>query len=361
MMNTSRMDSSWPADTSWMKGTTIPDEATADATIADTIETDAVWWKSAEPFHYEGTGVRNRVCVMLIHGFTGNPGDCLRIGRYLNQAGYAVHAIRLPGHGSTPEEMSATRWEDWWRHTLACYDAIVSTEGIPDAAVPPRLNAADCIAAHGGSASRSSYAAAPRIVIPAGFSMGGLLALKLSLVRPVPAVVSLAAPVFLRDRRAWLAGLARYVKPYVHKPPLIPEYMAMERCAYARMPLACVASLYKHIRLMKRQLKDVRVPLFIGQGTADRTVRPESASYIYEAVSSPIKVLRFYPGMSHAVLADAGRDQVFWDVLRFVGEVTEKICGLSVEERAEVLGYGREAGVGPDAGYASDNGCVSGV
>ena len=61
-------------------------------------------------------------------------------------------AIRLPGHGTTPEEMRETRWEDWWNHTLASYDLLAE-------------------------------AATGAEIIPVGYSMGGLLAIKLSLVR----------------------------------------------------------------------------------------------------------------------------------------------------------------------------------
>jgi len=258
-------------------------------------------WKSTEPFYLEGSGSRRRVSIMLIHGFTGNPGDCRRLGRHLHHEGYTVQAIRLPGHGTTPEAMKETRWEDWWQHTLERYDELVEV-------TPSKL------------------------VIPVGFSMGGLLALKLSLHRPVAGVVSLAAPIYLQDRRVWLAGLVKHVKPYIHKQPAISEYLAMERCAYAKTPLACVESLNKHIRIMKRRLAEVRAPLFIGQGLTDRTVRPESAGYIYRTVSSKHKLLRYYPDSSHAILADVRRDEVYRDVAQFVYDVM-----------AEASAYGREA------------------
>src|SRR5688572_17767016 len=39
---------------------------------------------------------------LLLHGFTGSPWDMRPLGERLSERGYAVRAIRLPGHGSTP-------------------------------------------------------------------------------------------------------------------------------------------------------------------------------------------------------------------------------------------------------------------
>lgn len=251
-------------------------------------------WKSTDPFFLKGEGWRQQFCMLLIHGFTGNPGDCRRLGSYLHSQGYSVQAIRLPGHGTTPEEMRETRWEDWWKHTVDSYDQLAD-------------------------------AAPGRIIVPVGYSMGGLLALKLSLVRPIAGVVTLAAPIFLRDRRIRFAGLVKHIKPYIHKQPAMSDYLVVERGAYAKTPLACVESLYKQLRIVRRQLSEVKVPLFIGQGTADLTVRPKSAEYIHKRASSPWKILKYYPDVSHAIMADVRREEVFADILGFMNRLHTSI------------------------------------
>ncbi len=97
----------------------------------------------------------------------------------MHERGFSVCAIRLPGHGTTPEDMNDTRFEDWWNHTLASYDLLAAA----------------------GFQERS--------IIPVGFSMGGLLAIKLSLVRPVGGLMTLATPIFLHDRRIRYAGIVK--------------------------------------------------------------------------------------------------------------------------------------------------------
>lgn len=243
--------------------------------------------KSTEPYHIDGHGERGDTCLLLIHGFTGNPGDVRWISQRLNEYGYTVRAICLPGHGTTPEQMNETRWEDWWRHTVLSFDQL-----------------------------RSEYPAGR--IVTVGYSMGGLLALLLSLTRPTAGTVSLAAPIFLQDRRIWAAGIVKHVKKYIHKPLAISELLLTERGAYAKTPLACVHSLYKHMRMAKRVLPFVRAPLFIGQGLADGTVRPVSADYIHRMVASQHKQLIYYPDASHAILSDGAREAVYRDVLGFV-------------------------------------------
>ncbi len=64
----------------------------------------------AEPYSHEGgpTG------VLLCHGFTGCPQSLRPWAEYLASEGLTVSLPRLPGHGTTWQEMNRTRWEDWY-------------------------------------------------------------------------------------------------------------------------------------------------------------------------------------------------------------------------------------------------------
>src|SRR3712207_6381224 len=64
----------------------------------------------AEPFAAEGGSVG----VLLCHGFTGSPRSMRPWGEYLGAAGLTVALPRLPGHGTTWQELGRTRWEDWY-------------------------------------------------------------------------------------------------------------------------------------------------------------------------------------------------------------------------------------------------------
>jgi alpha-beta hydrolase superfamily lysophospholipase len=51
--------------------------------------------------------------VVLLHGLTDSPYSLRHIGESYRQRGFAVVAVRIPGHGTVPAGLVRTRWEDW--------------------------------------------------------------------------------------------------------------------------------------------------------------------------------------------------------------------------------------------------------
>ena len=68
----------------------------------------------AEPY-YGGSGPNG---VLLCHGFSGSPQSMRAWAEHLEADGFRVVLPRLPGHGTTWQELNQTRWEDWY----ACVD-----------------------------------------------------------------------------------------------------------------------------------------------------------------------------------------------------------------------------------------------
>jgi alpha-beta hydrolase superfamily lysophospholipase len=50
--------------------------------------------------------------VLLLHGMSDSPYSLSTIGKSLNEAGYQVLGLRLPGHGTAPSAMKHVRWQD---------------------------------------------------------------------------------------------------------------------------------------------------------------------------------------------------------------------------------------------------------
>lgn len=51
--------------------------------------------------------------AVLLHGLTDSPYSLRHIAAHYRDAGYAVVAIRLPGHGTVPGGLTDATWEDW--------------------------------------------------------------------------------------------------------------------------------------------------------------------------------------------------------------------------------------------------------
>ena len=70
-----------------------------------------------EPFSVSG----GRDGVLVLHGFTGNPQSMRPLAEAIANAGYTVELPRLPGHGTTVEDMMTTGWADWSGAADAAY------------------------------------------------------------------------------------------------------------------------------------------------------------------------------------------------------------------------------------------------
>ena len=64
----------------------------------------------AQPMSHVGS---TRTGVLVIHGFTGNPSSMRGIAEAMAELAHHVEMPRLPGHGTTVEEMVTTDWSDW--------------------------------------------------------------------------------------------------------------------------------------------------------------------------------------------------------------------------------------------------------
>ena len=122
--------------------------------------------QGAEPFYCAG----GETGVLLLHGLTGSPAEMRLLGESLAEAGFTVLAVRLPGHGTIPEDLERMTAGDWLSAAMDGYAVLAS-----DARV--------------------------RRIAVVGHSMGALLALMLASLRDVSKVVSVAAPIVIRKER----------------------------------------------------------------------------------------------------------------------------------------------------------------
>ncbi|MFV9511238.1 alpha/beta hydrolase [Tepidibacillus sp. LV47] len=246
-------------------------------------------YKKSNPFFHEG---HRSVGILLIHGFTGSPAEMRLLGEYLHQQGYTVSAPLLAGHGTTPEEMAKTNKEEWFYSVLQAYDDL----------------------------KEKGY----QHIIAIGLSMGGILSLKLATERPLAAVISLAAPIYVHDKRIALARWIKYIKAYQaksgKKAPHIEEYLD----SYDRTPIACIASLHQLIQEVKEKLNEVTIPVLVLQGLKDETVQPKSAQFIFDHVASKKKEMKWYEKTSHIMTLDYEKEQIYADIRDFLERIMNK-------------------------------------
>ncbi|MHC4968236.1 MAG: alpha/beta fold hydrolase [Planctomycetota bacterium] len=250
-----------------------------------------------EPFFLEARGATTG--VVLAHGYLASPQQVRPLAEYLHGAGISVYVVRLPGHGTAPDQLTKVRWEDWL----------------------------DCLARGCGLVRQHCQR-----VIVGGFSLGGALALVLAarLGERVDGVFCINAPVKLRDRRAPLVG------------PLVRWHGAMRLLGLAdgdyrlsnegtESPdinygidyLRGIREVRRAGRACLRALGDVTAPALIIQADADPIVSPAGGRLLLARLGSQDKVLTTLPFDRHLIVRDAGAEAVFSLVARFAKRLAE--------------------------------------
>ena len=144
------------------------------------------------------------------------------------------------------------------------------------------------------------------------------MALKLAAEYPVGRLVSLAAPIYINERRLPLLPLYRLFRNYAPKKRKKMEVDPQYNIGYDETPLASLSSLLALIKQVDSLLPSVTVPVLIIQSKNEHTVRPESASHIYRSLGSREKKLIWLTKSGHVVTLDNEREQVFAEVARFL-------------------------------------------
>ena len=242
--------------------------------------------EGAEPFYFPGgpTG------VLLLHGLTGTPAEMRLLGESLAEAGFTVLAVRLPGHGTIPEDLERMTAGDWMAAAMDGYAVLASNAKIQRIAV-------------------------------IGHSMGALLALRLAAIRRMSYVISISAPFVIRKDRGLALLPPREQSKGMFLPkkqPRLPGIPLRCMAGYAVMPLLSVHEMLSLIASAKEALPQVTAPLLVVQGDRDHTVAQESAEYILENVASKEKRIVRLPRAGHRVLLGVERARAFSEALAFL-------------------------------------------
>ena len=93
---------------------------------------------------------------------------------------------------------------------------------------------------------------------------------------------------------------------------------------YHKHPLASVSQLEKVMSKVEKNLSKVTAPILVIQGDNDPVVNPKSAQLIYNKVNSPLKKLVLLPRDNHIIVTNEGKEEIFENVYRFMGDVLKK-------------------------------------
>jgi carboxylesterase len=229
--------------------------------------------------------------VLLVHGFTGTPWEMRPLADYLAEAGIASLSVRLPGHGTTPEDLSGRRWQEWL-HSVA----------------------------HGHQLLGKEFTS----VFGMGMSTGCLLLLALAATERLNGLVLFSPYLRILHTLAPHAGWVRWLRPYYLKP----SAEEFQLRYYDRKPVAGIHQINLLIKSLRRQLADVCCPVMAFNGLDDRTVDAMSSVELMRLLNSKVKIHGMYgPEVSHVLTLEGNpcRGSMFAQTAHFVQEIDKSI------------------------------------
>jgi esterase/lipase len=241
-------------------------------------------------------GRSRRMGIVLSHGYMAAPLEVRELAEYLRKLGYWVYLPRLPGHGTSPDDLATRSYRDWV-HSIDRGYAIMS-----------------CLC---------------RGVIAGGFSTGAGLALDLaSRVNRVKAVFAVSAPLRLKDVTSKFASAVdmwnRFMtKTYRNGPKkeFVENKSENPHINYLRNPISGVVELERLMDDLEPKLAEISVPTLIIQSRGDPVVDPKSSSKIFEQLGTEDKQYILFNFDRHGILRGPGSDRVH----RAIGDFVERV------------------------------------
>jgi carboxylesterase len=235
----------------------------------------------AEPFRFPG-GSNG---LLLVHGFSGSPASLRPLGEWFAERDLSVVGVRLPGHGTSVEDLAGHGWPDW---VAAVGEGLDTLRGSCD-----------------------------RIVL-LGQSFGGALAVHTAAERSDEVDGLVLVSPYMFDPRMALVPLGRRVFRTVKGVGNDIRKPGQDEIAYDRLPVQAVTSMAAFLRIARRDLPRVRAPALVFRPGADHTIPRSNAAKVLERLGSAPKTMVECSDSYHVISLDHDAPVVCERTLAFV-------------------------------------------
>jgi carboxylesterase len=224
--------------------------------------------------------------ILLLHGLSGTPSEVQPLGDYLAEKGISTLGPWLQGHGTSPQDLAKTTWQDWARSAREAFESLRQR----------------C-----------------KKVFVGGLSMGALQALHLAGHFPVAGVISMAAPIRVFDFR--FNGIAFFRFLQWRTSNLTGGILDSQSSPHQTYPYVATKNLYELKKLMDHVREDlpyVTAPALVFQGRKDSMVPPPNGDLVYQALGSQVKHLLYLDRSDHVVTMDFDKQVLFEKAFKFI-------------------------------------------
>lgn len=267
--------------------------------------------------------------ALIVHGLTATPATMAPTIEAFEEAGYAVLAPLLPGHGTTEHDLEKTTWQDWTAAVQAAYDDLAArcdsiyyiglslgallglhlAATVPPAVVTPAVKP---------TSKRGPSTGSP---LPLEFHCGDDRASKLR------ALAIMGTPLHLSPAVRRLVPMVRYsparwiytASPKDWKTSVAdPEGLAVyKESSYARIPVRSVYQIYDLQHVVAAELGRIHTPTLVIHSCQDEVAPMSNVTVLQLNLIDPIPEIMWLEKSYHVVTLDYERDQVNQTILQF--------------------------------------------
>jgi esterase/lipase len=224
------------------------------------------------------------------------PFEMRQFAEFLHYQGYTVYVPRLKGHGTAPEDLAQTRYDQWIESAEEGY---VVLSHLCD-----------------------------RIFV-GGFSTGAGLALDLTTrVDGIEGMFAVAPPMKLMDFGTYFipamdmwnqmmkkARLGSITKEFIRNDPENPQVN------YLRNPVAGMRQLDRFMTSLEPKLATIDVPVLVVQSRNDPVVNPESTQKLFRKLGAECKEFYLFDFDRHGILWGKGAERVHRAIVDFLESI----------------------------------------
>ena len=239
-----------------------------------------------------GSGKNAHVGVLLVHGFTGSPASMRPWGEFLHSKGYSVRVPLLPGHGTHPENLNKVKWQEW--------PAKVEFE-------------------------LSELRKSCDVIFLVGLSMGGGTVLNVAashnealkgLILVNPMIHVKGVPVELAFFLSRLQKMRTSVGDDIKRP-------GVTEWGYDALPTRGVYQLLKMLRITRRNLPKITIPVQLFHSVEDHTLPVTNTEIILSEIGSINKSRIELVNSYHVATMDYDQELIFQNSLTFIEAQTQ--------------------------------------
>ncbi len=242
-----------------------------------------------------------KAVLLVVPGLAEHSGRYTNVVEYFVPKGYAVYGLDHRGHGKSEGlRCHVERFSDYVDDLKTFFDVIRGEYG--DSKV--------CLVGHSMGGTIATVYSIQHQQELAGLILSGttlkvgssvtsvqvMAARVLSVLVPKMGVSVIDASAISQDQAV--------VDAYVNDPLV---YRGKVR---ARLG----AEFLKAVQNLPYQMPEIKLPILIMYGTADKLSDPEGSNMLYQRAGSEDKTLKQYEGFYHEIFNEPGRDQVFADM-----------------------------------------------